>query len=84
MAKRKPTVEFISGSGSGVTASWRPADKFIRVVSMDAEGAKAFCRDWLGVPAERLWKVEDAGPAGRPERYKTEAREFHVYLEDPK
>jgi len=52
----------------------------IQVVSLDEQGARDFCISFLGVPPERIDRVLDAGPNKRPEKYKPEAREYHVFL----
>lgn len=55
-------------------------EPFIRVVSVGEQGARDFAIQFLGVPEKRIIKIEDGGPADR-ERYKPEARAFHIYLD---
>ncbi len=55
-------------------------EKFLRVVSCDEAGARRFVHDFFGVPASKVVMIVDGGPAGRPEKYKPTAREFHVYV----
>jgi hypothetical protein len=55
-------------------------EKFLRVVSVDEAGARKFAHDFFGIPADKVVMIVDGGPAVRPEKYKPEAREFHVYV----
>ena len=55
-------------------------EKFLRVVSCDEAGARRFAHDFFGIPADKVVMIVDGGPAGRPEKYKSKAREFHVYV----
>ena len=52
----------------------------IEVVALDEAGARSFCVEFFGMPPEKIERVLDAGPAGRPEKYKPEARTFQVFL----
>ena len=54
----------------------------IQVIALDEQGARDFCTSFFGIPAERIDRVLDAGPNKRPEKYKPEAREYHVFLID--
>lgn len=53
-------------------------EKFWRVVAVDSAGAIKFAREMFGVLPDRKLMAVDGGPAD-PERYKSEAREWHVY-----
>lgn len=55
----------------------------LEVVAVGEDGARSFVTSYLGVPPERIERVEDGGPHNRPERYKDEARTWHVYLKPP-
>ena len=54
-------------------------DEFLRVVAMDAEGARRFCVEAFGMDPECIEKIEDGGPSGQPGKYKPGARCWHVY-----
>ena len=62
-----------------MTRSKMVFERFWRVVAVDSAGAIRFAREMFGVPPERKLMAVDGGPAGRPEKYKPEAREWHVY-----
>ena len=52
----------------------------IQVIAIGEDGAREFCTSFLGVPPEQIDRVLDAGPNNRPEKYKPEAHEWHVFL----
>lgn len=55
-------------------------EPFIRIVAMDAAGAKDFATGFFGMKSEEIDRVEDGGPARDPDKkYKDGAREFHLY-----
>jgi hypothetical protein len=54
----------------------------IQVIALDVQGARDFCTNFFGIPADHIDRVLDAGPNRRPEKYKPEAREYHVFLVD--
>jgi hypothetical protein len=54
-------------------------DPFIRVVAMNADGAREFCVNEFGMDPTRIDRIEDGGLASPRDRYKTGARTWHVY-----